>query len=487
MKKEITKTVILSNLLWKLLERAGTQGIQLVVQIALARLLMPEEYGIIAIIDVFITLSGIFVQSGLNTALIQKKDADEVDFSSVFYLSLVVAGFFYMVLFAAAPPISDFFNEPRIVPVLRILSITLFFSAFNSIQYAVIARNMEFKRLFFSSIAAVAASGATGIGMAFAGYGVWALVGQTITNQLVMIIVLWFTVKWRPKPIFSIAQVGALFSYGWKLMMSSLILMLYHNLRDVVIGKLYKPAMLGFYGMGYKIPALIIININGSIISVLLPALSSFQDDKEKVRKMVRRAIVTSSFIIFPMMVGLAVVAEPLVRTLLTDKWLPSVPFIQLACIAYGFWPMQTANLQAINALGRSDIFLKLEIVKTAIGLSILLIAIPYGVYAIALGGAVSGVIATAVNAYPNKKLLDYSYLQQLRDIMPSLLLALAMGGIVLSIRLLALDPLPTLILQILTGAGVYIALARLLKLECFAYLLETIRDIASARKNAGR
>ncbi len=487
MKNEMTRPVILSNLLWKLMERAGTQGIQLVVQIVLARLLLPEEYGIIAIIDVFITISVIFVQSGLNTALIQKKDADETDFSSVFFLSLLIAGLFYLLLFISAPPIADFFSEPRLVPVLRVLSLTLFFGAFNSIQNAVIARNMKFKKLFFSSIGAIAVSGAVGIGMAYAGYGVWALVGQMITNQAAVTVILWFTVKWRPKMIFSMPQVKKLFSFGWKLMLSSLILTLYHNLRSVVIGKLYNPAMLGYYDLGYRIPALIIININGSIVSVMLPALSSFQDDRERVKSMVRRAIVTSSFVIFPMMVGLAVVAEPLVATLLTEKWLPAVPFIQFACVAYAFWPMQTANLQAINALGRSDIFLKLEVIKLILGLSILFLAVPYGVYAIAAGGALSGLISTYINSFPNKKLLDYSYARQLKDILPSFLMSLAMGIIVYSVGFLGLDTLPTLIVQILSGIFSYTAMAWFLKVECLTYLLETVKEIMKSRKEAGR
>lgn len=478
MSNEMNKPIVLGNLLWKLMERTGTQGIQLVIQIVLARLLLPEDYGIIAIIAIFLTISGVFVQSGLSTALIQKKDVDETDFSTVFVLSLLIAGLIYITLFITATEISVFFNEPRLVSVLRVLSLTLFLGAFNSVQNAVIARNMKFKKLFASSIMAIVGSGTIGIGMAFAGFGVWALVGQQLANQLIITVVLWFTLSWRPKSDFSIDHLKVLFAFGWKLLVSALVDVLSFNLRSLIIGKIYEPAMLGYYDMGSKLPGLIISNINGSILAVLLPALSFYQDDRPKVKSMVRRAIVTSSFVIFPMMAGLAIVTKPIVLILLTEKWLPAVPFIQLFCIAYALWPFHSANLQAINALGRSDIFLKLELIKFVIGLVILALTMPYGIYAIAVGGTFSGLTSMYVNAYPNKILLNYSFWQQLKDISPSLLLTLAMGAIVCCIKLIGLPLVPMLILQILAGVASYVLLAKLFKLECYTYLFETLKDM---------
>jgi teichuronic acid exporter len=482
MNTEITKTQILSSLFWKLMERGGSQGIQFIVQIVMARLLLPEDYGLIALVLIFATIANVFVQSGLNTALIQKKEVDDVDFSSVFYLSFFIACVVYIILFFTAPFIATFYEEPQLVPVFRVLSITLFFGAFNSIQNAVVARNLDFKKLFFSSTGAILISGTVGIYMAYTGFGVWALVGQQISNQLFVTLILWFTVKWRPQLLFSLERVKALFSFGWKLLMSALIDTVYRDLRSLIIGKMYNPAMLGFYNRGQQFPQLLITNINGSIQSVMLPVLSSQQDNRPRVKDMMRRAIVTSSFIIFPMMVGLAVTADPLVKILLTDKWLPCVPFLQIFCASYALWPIHTANLQAINALGRSDIFLKLEIIKKIVGLSILGVTVFYGVYAIALGAVLSGIISTFINAYPNKKLLNYSYVEQWKDIMPSLLLSLVMGAVVYSLKWLGLSVLLTLIIQVFAGVILYVGLAWIFKLECFRYLLSTIKDIFKNR-----
>jgi teichuronic acid exporter len=482
MNREINKTKVLSSLLWKLMERGGTQGVQFIVQIILARLLLPEDYGIIALVVIFTSIAGVFVQSGLNTALIQKKDADQVDFSSVFYLSLLIAFLIYIILFFAAPFIAAFYVIPEITPVIRVLSIILFFGAFNSIQNAVIARSLQFKKLFFSSTGAILISGTVGIYMAYTGFGVWALVGQQLTNQLFITLILWFTVKWRPQLLFSLVKVKGLFSFGWKLLMSALIDTVYRDLRSLIIGKMYNPAMLGFYNRGQQFPQLLITNINGSIQSVMLPVLSSQQDNRPRVKDIMRRAIVTSSFIIYPMMVGLAVTAEPLVKILLTDKWLPCVPFLQIFCASYALWPIHTANLQAINALGRSDIFLKLEIIKKMVGLSILGVTVFYGVYAIALGQVIGGIISTFINAYPNKKLLNYSYIEQWKDIMPSLLLSLVMGAVVYSLKWLGLSVFLTLIIQVCVGIILYIGMAWIFKLECFRYLLSTLQGIFISR-----
>lgn len=485
MNNEISKFKVLSSLFWKLLERGGTQGIQFIVQIVLARLLVPADYGIIALLTVFIAVSQVFVQSGFNTALIQKKDTDELDFSSVFYLSLLVASLLYAILFFTAPFIAIFYGKSQLVSVLRVLSIVLFFGAFNSIQNAVVSRRFQFKKLFFSSTGALLISGTVGIYMAYAGYGVWALVGQQIVNQLSVTVILWFTVKWRPKLIFSFMRVKGLFSFGWKLLASSLIDTLYMNLRNLVIGKLYKPEMLGFYNRGDQFPSIIVTNIDGSIQSVMLPALSTQQDNKKRVKDMVRRAIVTSSFIIFPVMAVLVVISKSLVEILLTDKWLSCVPFLQISCLTYALWPIHTANLQAINAIGRSDIFLKLEIIKKLVGLTILIISVFYGIYAIALGGVMIGIISTVINAWPNKKLLNYSIKEQCLDILPSFILSLIMGLAVYSINFIGFYTWVALILQVVCGIILYIASARIFKLECFTYLSGTCKEIIKSKNLA--
>ena len=448
MKTDYSKFNIARSLFWKLMERGGTQGIQFLVQVVLARLLAPEQFGAIAIVMVFINLAQVFVQSGFNTALIQKKDADEADFSSIFYLSLGVAGVLYFVIFVSAPYIADYYNDPILVPVLRVLSFILFTGAFNSIQIAYISRNLMFKKLFKSSLGATFISGILGIVTAYKGLGIWSLVIQQLSNQLSITIIMWYTVKWRPCLIFSLSKVKVLFSYSWKLLASSLLNVFYLDIRTLVVGKVYSSSVLGYYNRGQQFPKVIVSNIDGSIQSVMLPTLSAHQDNRGRVKEMMRRAIVSSSFLIFPMMIGLAVVAQPLVKIVLTDKWLPAVPFLQIFCISYALMPIHTANLQAINAMGRSDIFLKLEITKKIIGLAILVISLPFGVYAIALGQVVSAIISSFINAYPNKQLLDYSYREQWIDLMPSLLISIAMGGVVYLFNFLEIAAWKTLIIQ---------------------------------------
>lgn len=479
------KKQVFSSLFWKFMERGGTQGIQFIVQIILARLLLPKDYGIVALISIFITLANVFVQSGFNTALIQKKRPDESDYSSVFYLSLIVAGLLYTLLFFTSPLIANFYEEPKLIPVLRIMAITLFFGAINSIQTAIVSRNMQFRKLFFSSLGAIISSGTIGIIMAYMGFGVWALVGQQLVYSSMTALILWFTVNWRPKLFFSLKNIKGLFSYGWKLLVSTLIGNLYMNVESLVIGKLYSAEILGFFNRGKQFPTLIVSNIDGPIQSVMLPAYSKQQDNKRRVKDMVRRSIVTSSFITFPLMVGLAIVAEPVIELLLTDKWLPSVPFLQIYCAAYAMHPIHTANLQAINALGRSDIYLKLELIKKGLGLALLGAATFFGVYAIAIGAVISGVVSTMINAYPNKKLLNYHYKEQMKDIVPSLILSLVMGAAVYVFHFIDVNTGVKFMLQIIVGILVYLGLAYLFKFECFQYLVENLKLFVKRKKNA--
>lgn len=469
------------------MERGGTQGIQFVVQVVLARLLIPKQFGTIAIVMVFITLARVFIESSFNTALIQKKDADEIDFSSVFYLSIIIAGVMYVIIYVTAPIISSFYYDPILVPVLRILSVTLFFGAFNSIQNAYIARHMMFKRLFFSSLGGIIISGVVGILAAYQGYGVWALVAQQLVNQLVISVIMFFTVKWRPLAVFSIDRVKILFSFGWKLLFSSLLDTIYRELRTLIIGRTYSPVMLGYYNRGEMFPKVIVTNINGSIQTVLLPAMAAHQDNKRRVKNLMRRSIMTSSFILFPVMLGMAIISEVLVEFILTDKWLSSVPFLQIFCISYALMPIHTANLQAINAMGRSDIFLKLELIKKVIGVFILVVSIPLGIYAIAIGMIASGVVSSFINAYPNKRLLDYSYFEQIRDILPSLLISLIMGSVVYGLKFIDIDTWQVLLLQITLGVIIYIGLAKLFKLESFNYLLTTINQLLAFNDKIGQ
>ncbi|NLB63514.1 MAG: lipopolysaccharide biosynthesis protein [Fibrobacter sp.] len=477
-----TKPNIFGSLIWKFLERTGTQGIQFVVQIVLARLLLPEDYGIIALVVVFLSLSEVFVDSGFNTALIQKKDADKTDFSSVFYLSLLLASVLYGVLYFSAPFIADFYRQPELIKVIRVLAVVLIFGALNSIQMAYMAKNMLFKQLFKSSLGAMLVSGAVGIATAYMGWGVWALVAQQITNKATLSLTLWFTVKWRPALLFSWTKLRSLFAFGSKLLASSLLDTGYREIRTLIIGRVYSPAALCLYKRGILFPQQIVGNINGSIQAVMLPALSAEQDDKVRVKAMVRRAITTSSFLIAPLMALLIASAEPMVRFLLTEKWMGAVIFVQIFSLSYVLMPIHTANLQAINALGRSDIFLRLEVIKKVVGITVLIITVPISIEAMAWGAAVNGVICSFINAHPNKKLLNYGYFEQIKDLLPGFILATFMGGGVYLLNYLELSDLLTLILQGFVGVTIYIVMAKLFKIESLGYFKSKFIELINKR-----
>lgn len=475
---ENVKQKVFSNLIWRFAERAGAQLVGFVVSIILARILSPNEYGNIALVTVFITIMQVFVDSGLGNALIQKKDADELDFSTVFYTNLVFCILMYLIIFFCAPLIAKFYNNEQLIGVTRVLGIIIIISGIKNVQQAYVSRKLIFKKFFFATLAGTIGAGILGIVLANNGYGVWALVAQQIFNLSVDTIILWFTVKWKPQRMFSFNRLKGLFSYGWKLLVSSIIDSIYNNARQLIIGKLYSPSELAFFNKGKHLPDIIVNNINTSIDSVLLPTMSIEQDNKEKIKAMTRRSIKTSIFIMAPLMMGLAFTSNNIIKVLLTDKWLPSVPFLCIFCITFMFYPIHTANLNAIKAIGRSDLFLKLEILKKAIGMILLLITMNISIMAMALSLLVSEVTSQIINSWPNKKLLGYSYIAQLKDIMPNIILAILMGIIVYCINFLHVPAIIILLIQIITGAIVYIAGAKLLKLESFEYLINTIKDI---------
>ena len=375
---------VICNFIWRFAERCGAQLVSFIVSIVLARILAPEDYGTIALVTVFTAILQVFVDSGLGTALIQKKDADDLDFSSVFYFNFVICLILYAGMFAAAPYIAIFYKDATLTPVIRVLSLTIVISGVKGIQQAYVSRNMLFKRFFFSTIGGTILSAFLGIGLAYTGFGVWALVAQQLSNTAIDTLILWITVKWRPKKKFSWKRLKDLLAFGWKLLVSSLLDTAYNNLRNLIIGKMYSSSDLAFYNQGDKFPKVIVTNINTSIDSVLLPTMSNVQDDRDRVKQMTRRAIKTSTYVMAPLMMGLAFCAEPIVKIVLTDKWLPCVPFLRVFCITYMFWPVHTANLNAINAMGRSDWFLRLEIIKKIMGMTILLSTMWFGVMAMA-------------------------------------------------------------------------------------------------------
>lgn len=468
---------VVSGFIWRFLERIGAQGVGFIVSLFLARLLTPEDYGQVALITVFIAILNAFAISGIGTSLIQKKNTDDLDYSTVFYFNVLFSILLYGLLFLCAPFIGEFYHDPELVGFVRVLGLSIIISGVNNVQRSYVSKTMQFRKFFYSTIIGTVVSGIVGVIMAYKGMGTWAIIGQQLINQIIDTIILWFTVGWRPRVQFSLSRLKNLYSFGWKLLVSSLIDTIYNNIYSLVIGKFYNADTLGLYNKGVQFPSLIINNINGPIQSVLLPAMSHEQDNKKRVKDLARRSIVTSTYFIFPLMIGMAAIAKPMVILLLTEKWVACVPFLQISCITMAFYPIHTANLQAINALGRSDIFLKLEIIKKIVGITLLIVGIPFGVYAMVWLKALSSLISTFINAFPNKKLLNYSYLEQMKDLLPSIGISAVMGACVLGVELLQLNVLLTILIQIVVGSVLYVLLSKIFKLECFTYLMDWVKE----------
>lgn len=471
------KKSTLSNFLWRFAERCGAQGVTFIVSVILARLLEPSVYGTIALVTVFTSIFQVFVDSGLGNALIQKKNADNLDFSTVFYFNLLMCITIYILVFFLSPYIAKFYNNLELVPVIRVLSLTIVISGVKNIQQAYVSKNFLFKRFFYSTLGGTIFAAFIGIYMAYRGYGVWALVTQQISNTMIDTCILWITVKWRPEFKFSFYRLKTLYKYGSKLLASSLLDVTYNNVRQLIIGKMYSDADLAFYNQGQKFPKLIVNNVNVSIDSVLLPTMSRAQDDKIRVKSMTRRSIKTSVYIMAPLMMGLAFTSNHLVPVVLTEKWLPCVPYLTIFCITYMFYPIHTANLNAIKAMGRSDIFLKLEIMKKAVGITILLVTMWYGVMVMAYSLLLSSLLSQIINTWPNKKLLDYSYLEQIKDIMPSILLAVFMGVCISIVNFFNMPDVLSLLIQVPLGGIIYISGSAILKFDSFAYLLSAAKS----------
>lgn len=467
---------VISNFIWRFAERSGAHLVALVVSVVLGRILGPEIYATVALITVFTSILQTFVDSGLGNALIQKKDADNVDFSTVFYTNIGFCSTLYLLFFFAAPFLAQFYRDPTLTPLMRVLGLTIVVSGIKNVQQAYVSRNLMFRKFFFATLLGTITAAVVGITLAVLGFGPWALVAQQLVNLTIDTVVLWITVKWRPIRAFSLERLKKLYSYGWKLLCSALLEKVYNNLYQLIIGKKYTKEDLAFYNRGVQFPDVLVSNINTSIDSVLLPVMSREQNNRENVRAMMRRSIKTSTYIIAPMMMGLAFVAEPLIRLLLTDAWLPSVPFMRIFCITYMFYPIHTSNLNAIKAMGRSDLFLKLEIIKKIVGLATVSVTMWFGVKVMAYSLLFTSVTSQIINSWPNKKLLNYSYPEQMKDILPGILLSILMGLCIYPVRWLALPDIVTLLIQVPLGAVIFVTASALLKLDSFLYLWKMVK-----------
>lgn len=419
------------GLLWSSIDAFGAKGLQFVIGIILARLLTPEDYGLIGMLAIFLAISMSFINSGFSQALIQKKDRDEKDYSTTFYFNIVVAIFFYLVLFFAAPSIANFYDQPILINLTRVIGFTIIINSFAVVQRAKFTINIDFKTQTKASIISVTISGVIGIYLAFTGYGVWSLVTQSMLQAVINVTLLWVYSNWLPKDGFHFDRFEKLFSFGSKLLVSGLLDTIYKNIYLIIIGKAFSAGDLGFYTRAKQFSEFPSSNITGILSRVTFPLLASIQDDDIRLKNTYRKIIKSSVLVVFPLMMGLAALAEPLIRIILTDKWIELVWMLQLLCFAGMWYPVHALNLNVLNVKGRSDLFLKLEVIKKIVTTIILFITVPLGIEAMIIGQIISSYIALIINTYFTKKIIDYGFIDQMSDLIKVLLLSFAMGLII--------------------------------------------------------
>ena len=479
------KNKVIFGALWSFGERISSQAVSFIVSIILARLLAPEAFGAVALVLVFINIVNVFALGGFGNSLIQKKDADSIDFSTVFWFNLAFSSILYFLIYVSAPLISSFYRIEYLTPIIRVMGVRIIIASLDSVQRAYVSREMKFKKFFYSTLIGTILSAIIGVVFAYLGYGIWALVWQSLLGTLINALVLWFTVRWRPILVFSTSRLKSLFSFGWKLLVSSLLSTVYVELTDLLVGKFYGSADLAFFNRGKKFPQLFVMQINSSIDAVLFPAMSKHQNDVLKLKSDVRYSIRFSTFCLFPFLFGLAAIAHDLIVFLLTEKWLDSTIYLQIACISFVTLPIGMANIQAIKALGRSDIYLKLDIIKKIVGVTMLCVFLKEGVIAIAIAEALSNFIGLIPNVWPNKKLLNYTPFEILKDVAPSILLSSVMFGFVVMLGGWLDFPLfIKLGVQTLFGILCYLGLAYIFKCQTLFEFLKTIKNLKRGESN---
>lgn len=485
MEQPSLKQRTVAGVFWKILENGGTTAITFIVTVLLARLLTPESYGVLSITIIFVTITGVFVQKGFNMALVQKTDADELDFSSVFFFQLLLAALLYVVLWFCSPILARVYKSPEVKPVLRVLALILFPCAVSSLQYAIIMRRFAFRKRFIVTLVSTLLSGTVGITMALSGFGVWSLVARQLVDDTVICVGMCIATGWRPKLLFSLKRLGALFSFGWKLLVSSLLETLYSDISSLIIGYRFDTAMLAQYDKGRRFPMNITTTLSGGIQVAMFPSLSIAQKEPARLLAMTRRSLSVSLFVIAPLVAGLAAVSTPLVRLVLLPKWLPCVPFLMVFCITYALFPVDTAVTQPINALGRSDVYLKLEIAKKLTGLLLICFAVFVVSTPISLAWALAATALVSIlyNAFPARRLLGYRFADLLSDTLPPVAASGAMFLAVYGVSLLGLTDIVTLLIQIPLGILLYVAIAAICKMKSFRYLLQTLRETLQKKR----
>ena len=462
----------MKGVMWSSLDRFSTQGIQFVFSILIARLLLPSDYGIVAMLGIFLAISQTFIDSGFSTALIRKIDRTEADYCTVFYFNIVVGLFFYGVLWFASPWIASFYNIPLLEDVTKILSLTFVFSSFSGIQNARLSIAIDFKTRAKISVIVAVLTGGVGLWMAYDGYGVWALVVQAVVSSLFRTVLLWLYVRWIPRLIFSWKSFRELFSFGSKLLASALLDTTYNNIYPLVIGKFFSSSTLGVFSRAESLAQYPSSNITNVLQGVTFPVLSSIQKEPERLSYAYKHFLRLSAFIVFPLMVGLAAVADPLIRIVLTDKWEGAIYLLQIICFSMMWYPIHAINLNLLQVKGRSDFFLKLEVIKKVQGVVILCFTIPLGIVAMCYGRIIGSLLSLVYNTYYTKRLIGYGYWAQMKDLLHILVHSLVMGVIVWLVVQGLESQWLQLFVGIVVGAAYYVVGAKLMK---FAELDELI------------
>ena len=473
----------IKGFLWALLEKFSVQGVSFIVTLVLARVLSPADYGTVALLTIFLAVANVLVDSGFGSALVQKKNVSELEFNSVFYVSLMIGSFLYIILFVAAPYIASFYRSGILVPILRVSAITLIFASINSVQNAELSRKLLFKLSFKVSLISTITAAIVGIYLALQGMGPWALVWSSFSANLMGTIMRWFVIGWRPKLMFSFSSLHGLFSFGWKLSLTTLIDTLYNNLYGLFIGRMYAREDLAFVNKGRHLPELLMTTVSSTLSRVAFPVMAQVQDDDSRIHSMMSKILKTSCFVVFPVLAYVAVSADSITIVLFGEKWLPIVPYIQLSCIMFAFSPFNVLNLQVLLSKGRSDIHLKLEIVKKIIGVIIVIVAIQYS--PLCLVAAMSLIlypVCLILNTWPTKKSVGYGLVAQLWDIWPFAGMTLIFALVVACVNhfccrdMLILTRIMALLLSGVVGAAIYVGLAALSRQQPLMFVYETMR-----------
>lgn len=482
------RNITLSGVFWKGLERIAAQAVSTVVSIVLARILVPEDYSVVGIVAIFFAFCNLFISCGLNSALIQKKDADILDYSTILITNVTLAAALYAVMFFTAPLIAMVYKKELLTPVIRVMSLSFFINGYKAVVSAKVMSDLQFKKFFWSTLGGTIISAVVGIWLAKRGYGPWALVAQQMTNSFIDSLILSVTSKARFVLHFSMARFKTLFRFGGKIFLASIITVVYDQVKPLLVGIQYSTADLAYYNKGKSFPDLISSIGTNTLSSSLFPVMAKVQDDKTAVLQMTRRFMQVSSFIVFPMMIGFLAVADGFVRIVLTEKWLPIVPYIMIFCVSEMFKPIQTGNLQAIRAIGRSDIILILEIIKKSSYFVVILLFVLFtnSPVLLAVSSIFTTLLASVINMFPNRKLIGYTYIQQVSDLVINLLTATAMGVAVYCMRFLSLNAYLLLPLQIVAGIILYAGMNYVLKNKSMKYILELMKGFLHYGQNKG-